>query len=173
MRRACTPKPGTVELIYTDADFENLSWHDCHIHGVEFHVGNADDGDWTSELVLDIDYIVEWICGRSGGGQFRVAPATLVFHEVTDLKIAIDWGSSGFRSSLHVVSIGSIERELLPARKGHSERPYYSWRVRLNWPESGEIAFGAVGFTHTLRAEPVLTKQQSLPFRVRSRVRGP
>jgi hypothetical protein len=61
--------------------------------------GPGPDGrDWTSDLALDIDCIVEWICGVGGGGQCRVAPATLVFHGVTDLKIDIDWGRSVFKS---------------------------------------------------------------------------
>jgi hypothetical protein len=49
-------------MTYTDADFDRLSWHDCHIWAVELHAGNPDDKDWTSDLVLDIDFIVDWIC---------------------------------------------------------------------------------------------------------------
>lgn len=159
-----------MALIYTEADFDRLSWHDCHIWGVEFRAGDADEGDWTSELVLDLDYIVEWLCGTSGGGQFRVAPATLVFHGVTDPKINIDWGHSGFQAALHPVSIGSVERELVRDQQVYLDRPYYRWSIRLNWPESGAIAFGAVGFTQTLRGEPVLTEKQSLPLSTRSRL---
>ena len=51
-------------MIYTEADFDCLSWHDCHIWGIELRAGDPDDGDWTSDLVLDIDFIVEWICGN-------------------------------------------------------------------------------------------------------------
>ena len=47
-------------------------------------------------------------------------------------------------------------------KKVYLDRPYYSWRIRLNWPDSSEIVFGAVGFTQTLRAEPVLTEKQCL-----------
>jgi hypothetical protein len=161
-----------MAVTYTEADFDRLSWHDCHIWGVEFRAGDADEGDWTSELVLDLDYIVEWLCGTSGGGQFRVAPATLVFHGVTDPKINIDWGRSGFQASLHAVSIGNVERELVQDQDVYLDRPYYRWRVLLNWPYSGEIAFGAVGFTQTLRGEPVLTEKQSLPLSARSRLTG-
>ena len=38
---------------------------------------------------------------RTAAFRFRVAPADLVFHGVTDLKIAIDWGDSGDRTALH------------------------------------------------------------------------
>ena len=112
-------------MTYTETDFDRLSWHDCHIWAVELRVGDPDDGDWTSDLALDLDFIVEWICGVGGGGQFRVAPATLIFHGVTDPKIDIDWGRSGFQASMHPVSIASVERELVEDQKVYLDRPYY------------------------------------------------
>lgn len=156
-------------MTYTEADFERLSWHDCHIWGIDLRAGDPDDDDWTSELALDLDFIVEWMCGVGGGAQFRVAPATLVFHGVTDVNIAIDWGRSGFRAALHPVSIGAIERQLVRDQKVFLDRPYYSWRIRLSWPDSSEIAFGAVGFTQRLRAEPVVIDKQCLSLKARSR----
>jgi hypothetical protein len=144
-------------------DFERLSWHDCPIRGIELRVGDPDAGDWTSDLALDIDYIAEWLCPVGGGGQFRVAPATLVFHGVTDLRIAIDWGDTGHQVALHDATIDRIERERVAAQKVYLDRPYYRWRIALNWPRGGELRFGAVGLTQTLRAEPVLTDRQRLP----------
>lgn len=157
-------------MVYTEADFDRLSWHDCHMWGVELHAGEPAEGDWTSDLELDIDFIVEWICRAGGGGQFRVAPATLVFHGITDARIAIDWGRSGFQAALHPMSIGGVERERIQSQKVYLDRPYYSWKIHLNWPAGGEIAFGAVGFTQTLRAEPVLTETQCLSLRERIRL---
>ncbi|MFQ5992883.1 MAG: hypothetical protein ACE5NA_10655 [Nitrospiraceae bacterium] len=158
--------------IYTESDFDQLSWHDCHIWRFEVRAGDPDEGDWTSDLVLDIDFIVEWLCGVDGGAQFRVAPAVLVFHGVTDLSINIDWGDSGFRSALHEVSIDRIERERVREQKVYLDRPYYSWRILLNWPKSGAITFGAVGFTQTLVSETVLTDQQRLSRRERRSLTG-
>ena len=149
-------------MTYTDADFERLSWHDCHIWAVELRPGDPTAGDWTSDFALDIDFIVEWICVVGGGGQFRVAPATLVFHGVTDLKIDISSALSGYQVALHPLSIANIEREQIQDQKVYLDRPYYSWTIRLNWPDGGKIAFGAVGFTQTSRAEPVLTENQYL-----------
>lgn len=155
---------------YTEADFDRMSWHDCHIWGVELRAGDPEEGDWTSDLALDIDFIVEWMCGVSGGAQFRVAPATLLFHGVTDPRIDIDWGPSGFQTALHPVSIGTVEREVLANQKVYLDRPYYIWKIRLNWPDSSEITFGAVGFTQTLRAEPILTETQCLSLSERNRL---
>jgi hypothetical protein len=157
-------------MICTDMDFDKLSWHDCHIWAIELHAGDSDAGDWTSDLALDIDFIVEWICGVGGGGQFRVAPASLVFHGVTDPKIQISWGDSGFQTALHPISIGSIEREPIQNQKVYLDRPYYRWRIRLNWPDGGDISFGAFGFTQTLKADPVLTKMQCLSRNERLRL---
>jgi hypothetical protein len=154
-------KAGTIS---TEADFERLSWHDCTIWAIGFRAGDPDRGDWTSELVLDIDFLVEWICGVDGKARFKIAPATLVFRDLTDPKISIDWGRTGFQSSLHPVSIHAIERERVQEQKICFDRPYYSWRIPTNWPEGGEVSFGASGFTQTLRAEPVLTENQHLPW---------
>lgn len=162
-----------MRTTYTETDFERLSWHDCHIWGVALRVGDPDEDDWTSDLALDIDFIVDWICEVAGGdARFRVAPATLTFHGVTDLRIRIDWGDSGFQVALHEVSIDRIEREPVREQKVHLDRPYYSWRIRLNWPQTGEIVFGAVGFTQTLLAEPVLTDRQHLSLSERDRLTG-
>jgi hypothetical protein len=151
-----------------DDDFASRSWHDCAILGLELRVGEPEAGDWTSDLALDIDYIAEWLCGVDGRARFRVAPATLVFHGVTDLRIAIDWGDSGHRVALHEATIDRIERDRVVEQKVFLDRPYYRWRIALSWPRGGEIGFGAVGFTQTLRAEPVLTDRQRLPAGARS-----
>ena len=153
--------------MWTNADFDSLSWHDCHIWGIELRAGDAAEGDWTSDLALDIDYIVEWLCAVDGRAQFRVAPAALVFQGVTDLSINITWQPTGYQVSLHPVSIAQIERHPIENQKVFLDRPYYRFRIACNWPEGGDITFGAVGFTQTLRAEPVVTNDQSLTLRTR------
>jgi hypothetical protein len=152
-------------------DFEKLSWHDCRIWGLKFQSGDPDQGDWTSDLIVDIDFIVEWICSLKGAStQFRVAPATLAFHGVTDLKINIDSGSRGFQVALQEISIDHISREHVQDQKIFLDRPYYKWTIHLNLPRQGEIVFGAVEFTQTLRAEPILTDKQSLSLSYRKKL---
>lgn len=151
-----------MEQQASEADFERLSWHDDTIYGVRFDVGDSDRNEWHSNLVLDIDHIVEWLCDEAGGARFRVAPANLTFHNVTDLKIAVDWGDSGCQVSIHPVSIDGITREQIQNQKICLDRPYYRWRIALNWPQGGAIAFGASGFTQSLRAEPLLCDQPKL-----------
>jgi hypothetical protein len=158
-----------VTTTHSDADFERLSWHDCHVWAIRFDVGDPDQGDWTSDLVLDLDFIVEWLQPSSDRFAFRVAPARLVFEGVTDPRIEIIWARTGFRGALHPLSIDSISRERVPDQKVFLDRPYYSWRIGLNWPE-GQISFGAVGFTQTLLADPVVVDTQHLSRADRQRL---
>lgn len=159
-------------MAYTEADFERLSWHDCAVWGIEVRAGEPDEGDWTSDLALDLDYIVEWVGGAGAPVRFRVAPATLVFHGVTDPRIAVDWGPSSHQVAIHPMAIDRIERAPLRDQRVYLDRPYYRWTIRLNWPQGGEIVLGAVGFTQTLRAEPALVDRQSLSRRERARLVG-
>ena len=39
-------------------DFANVSWHDSYIYSLRFAIQG-----WDADLVLDINHIVEWICG--------------------------------------------------------------------------------------------------------------
>ena len=161
-----------MPLTFTDGDFDRLSFHDCHFWGLELRPGDPDAGDWTSDLALDVDYIAEWLCGVDGGAMFRVAPATLGFHGVTDLRVAFDCGDGGHQAALHPISIDRIEREPVREQKVYLDRAYHRWRIVTNWPHGGEIGFGAVGFDLTLRAEPILTSEQVLSRRERERMEG-
>jgi hypothetical protein len=143
-------------------DFDGRAWHDNALYALRLDVGDVARGDWRSDLVLDIDHIVEWLCGAGRQVRFRVAPATLTFHHVTDLRIRVDCGDSGGRIALQTLSIDSITRERIRDQKICFDRPYWRWRIELNWPQGGNISLGASGFTQTLRAEPVLLDQQQL-----------
>jgi len=74
--------------MYTTADFETIRWHDNAIHGFRI-VEGADNHGGT--LAFDIDFILEWLPGGSGSFTFKIEPSALIFHEVTDLVISIDY----------------------------------------------------------------------------------
>jgi hypothetical protein len=145
---------------YTETDWPQLSWHDCHVWGMEFRVGDAVTNDWTSDLVVQLDFITEWLCGVDGGAQFRVAPAELVFHGTSDPRTDITWDGSGAQVAMHLLSIDHIDRQPIEQQRVFLDRPYYRWDIRLNWPAGGRISFGAAGFTQTLLAEPQLSEHQ-------------
>lgn len=146
----------------SNPEFDRLSWHDNALYGLRIDVGDHTQGDWRAELVLDIDHIVEWVCDADGSCRFRVAPATLTFHSVTDLRIAVDFGDSGGQIAVNELSIDGIARELVRDQKICFDRAYYRWRISFNMPHGGEIAFGASGFTQETRADPVLLDEQKL-----------
>ena len=146
----------------SSSDFDDLCWHDNALYGLRVNVGDRERGDWRSDLVLDIDHIVAWLRDADAQIRFRVAPATLTFHDVTDLKIAIDCGDSGGQIALNAFSIDAIARERLRDQRICLDRPYYRWQIALNLPQGGAITFGASGFTQILRAEPVVQDQQQL-----------
>lgn len=153
---------------WTHEDLDQLTWHDCSIWGLELRATGVED-EGTSDLALDIDFIVEWLCGVDGPAQFRVAPATLVFHGVTDLRVLIECSYAGsYQMAPYPAQIDRIERRRIEDQRVFLDRPYYAWTIPLNMPTPGVIEFGAYGFTQTLRTEPVLTKSQQLPYRRRS-----
>jgi hypothetical protein len=139
----------------TSAEFTPYAWHDNIIHAVRTRISHPEEGDWLSELIFDIDHIVEWPC--SAAGQFKVAPATLTFHDAGDLSISIDSGKTDGQVALYEWSIDHIARAAIADQKVCLDRPFFRWRIELNWPEGGHIGFAASGFTQTLRSEPVLS----------------
>ena len=69
-------------------DFDSLSWHDVHVHGLRFASFDEDEG--TTDLALDIDYILKW---EKSADQFlfTICRAELVFHSAFRLKLELDY----------------------------------------------------------------------------------
>ena len=121
-------------------------------------------GEWGSgSLILDIDYIAEWVCEGSAC-QFRIVPAKLTFLGVTALRIALDYAT--VTAAMGPFSIHAIHR-----REEIRERyTAQVWTIEISWPK-GEIEFEANGFEQIAMAEPVLCKEQHLPPDARSAIR--
>ncbi len=135
---------------WDESHFDEMSWHDNHVHGLRIREGPE---GWDGELELDIDYILEWLRPTESTFAFRVAPATLTFVEVLDLRIEIDYAAISFATV--PFSIGEIRRE--PATSNGGTR----WTLDLNVP-TGTISFLANGFRQVLRAPAIVTSSQSL-----------
>lgn len=134
--------PDGVPWVATDADLDRLSWHDCLVHAI------ALPGEPEHELLIDLDYIVEWVPALPPDPcfRFRVAPATLVFARVTDLALTLDCPGG--------VSIDRIEREpRAPDPAWPAWQPAPRWTIHAH---GGRVAFLATGFTQYLRAAPRL-----------------
>jgi hypothetical protein len=137
--------------VWTDADFERMSWHDNHFHGIRFVEGQNGEG----ELVLDIDYILEWQKAEGTEFLFRVQPATLVFHGVMFPRIAIDYAAT--TAAFGPFMIDGIERRV-EKRERHEAR---MWRLPVSWP-GGQIEFEARGFTQRAEGQPLVSSSQLL-----------
>lgn len=136
--------------------FEDYCWHDNAIHG--FRIIEGPDG-CGGELVLDIDFIVEWLPphGEDNAFGFRIAAAHLTFHDVSDLVISVDYASS--TAAVQPMTIHEIHREVVTYPNGYST---FAWRIEINWPRNSFISFHAPGFTQTLRGEPIVSGAQYL-----------
>jgi hypothetical protein len=98
---------------------------------------------------------------------FRVAAATLAFHDAGSLRVdfdfAEDWGDG-----LNGLSIAEIAREPDPA--GSPDAPGFRrdrFTIRLTLPAGGLIAFRASSHTLTLRGPIHPLDQQTLPAALR------
>jgi len=137
--------------VWTEADYEQMSWHDNHIHALRFVEGQ----DGTGDLILDLDYILEWLKGDGGGFRFRIIPVTLTFHEVMFPKIAVNYASAS--AAFGPFMIHGIERRF-------EKRAHYTaqvWKLPITFP-NGEIEFEAQGFTQRAAGAIVESEGQRL-----------
>ena len=147
-----------AQRVWTDQQFDDMSWHDNHVHALRFVEGEDGAGD----LVLDLDHIVEWIDGESGRFRFRILPVTLTFHGVMFLRASLDYAAPTAAFGpfvIHKIERQSEQRERYVAQL---------WKIAVNWP-NGELAFEARGFTQKGIGEPVVSDRQCLSPELRSR----
>ena len=143
--------------VWTDAQFDGMSWHDNHVHALRIVEGSDGAGD----LILDVDHIVEWI--KNGPGfNFRIVPVTLTFHDVMFLRMSLDYATP--TAAFGPFMIHGIERRT-------EQRARYLaqlWKIDISWPR-GEITFESRGFTQRARGGPLLSKGQCLSAQERER----
>ena len=127
-----------------------MSWHDNYVHAFRLQ-----EGEWGSgKIILDIDYILEWVKTDSNM-QFRIVPASLVFLNVSELRMNLDYAASSAAHgpfSIHQIKRRSETRERYVAQ---------IWSISINWPK-GEFEFVATGFEQTAVGEPILCNEQLL-----------
>jgi len=142
---------------WTDADFDQLSWYDNHVHGIQVEVDDPDHG--TGTITLDLDHIIEWIPPSAPGKafRFRIAPARLTFHEISSLRIEIDWAAA--TTGMTPFSIDEIARRRLEYATGYSS---WAWTIEVNWPQ-GAITLDSPRFTQRLSGPVTETDEQCLP----------
>lgn len=138
----------------TDDNFDKLSWHDNAIHA--FRIVEGPDNTF-GQLILDIDFITEWLRGEDESFLFKVVPSDLIFHDVSDLVISIDYASA--TAAVQPMTIHEIKREVVNYPNGQSS---FSWKIDINWPTRSVITFQASGFALAQRMDPVISGAQYL-----------
>lgn len=139
-------------------DLEKFCFHDNLIHGIIFY---SDPGEFSSDIALDIDYIVEWVKTDSNEIEFIISKALLKFHDVTDLKISIEWDKtnyskfSGGAAGLYINEI--IKKEI----KSPIANSYFTWEITTN-KHNRYISFGASSFSIEMLGEPKKANRQFL-----------
>ena len=144
--------------VWTDAQFDEMSWHDNHVHA--FRIVETSDG--AGDLILDVDHIVEWIKCEETGFNFRIVPVTLTFHDVMFLRMSLDYATP--TAAFGPFMLHDIERRA-------EQRTHYVaqfWNLSISWPR-GEIAFEGRGFTQLARGGAILSQGQCLSTEQRSR----
>ncbi len=135
-----------------------MGWHDSHIYAISF-------GE-EFQFKLDIDYIFQWIHPKANETYFNfwIAPCTLIFENVWDLRFDI------FISSDIELEIDDVRRE--NAREARNaayieKKTEYDWTIETH---QGDITFKSVGFTQYVRMRPVMTSSQVLLPEVRGEI---
>lgn len=146
---------------WSTEDFAQMSWHDVHAHGLALENFNSEDG--SADLVLDIDFITEWLPDVPGY-KFNVCRAELRFERVFGLNLTLDY--KGPSAGMCPFSIAEIERDEVTYPNGSRS---FKWRLNLNWP-SGSIQFEAPAFKQRLVGNPRLQSQQWLSPEHRTRI---
>jgi hypothetical protein len=126
--------------IWSDADFSQMGWHDVIIHSILIKGGS---------IAFDIDYMFKWAHPAPGETYYKfwMSPASLIFDNVEDLKLAMNSQSSAI--------IMGVVRSEAPSTAGGSTTSI--WRFEC---EDGEIAFRGSGYRQFIRRRPVLSSKQ-------------
>ncbi len=128
----------TDKKVWDTNDFERMGWHDCHIHALAFK-------EESSEFLLDLDYIVQWIDPDKEEKYFKffISPATLVFNGVSNLRF------------INFAMDMEIEIQKISMDKNSGE---YTFSIEC---QQGTMVFQASGFKQYLRKEPIFINPNS------------
>lgn len=140
------------KLIWTDSDFESMSWHDNSIHSIAFVAE-------LFEFRIDLDYIFKWVkLENEKYYSFWVSPSTLCFENASELVADFSIGNQYYE-----FEISEINRTYL-GKSPNNE--YNQWRFEIQ-TNSGSLTLEATGFKMFVRTLPVLINSQKLTLQQR------
>jgi hypothetical protein len=145
------------KTIWPDADFEQMGWHDVHIHAIAFSTE-------THEILMDIDYMFAWVDPEAPDRHytFWMAPCTLIFSNVHGFTANIEWGLG--------LEISDVSREDIesPQNADHIKEDK-EWKSEFDCQE-GALSFHSVGFVQITRRPPKRAKSQFFRWDERGRI---
>ncbi len=143
--------------VWTQDDYENMSWHDANIYGLT--IEKIED-NWTAEFLLDIDYIFKWVHPIPPAQTFTfwVAPCTLIFKECFDLDM-------DFKTDGDCLDLMEIADMYLKSKTEQVKNKFvYEWTIEL---QQGQITLKSYGFEQIVRQQPKHVKGQVLTLNER------
>jgi hypothetical protein len=132
------------KALWTEADFEVMGWHDCHIHAISF------GGDF--ELLFDVDYIFKWVSHKKHF-DFWVSPCTLAFENVYDIEFDLSYSTGGL--DIDDITKGSPNKPRNATLIGRDLE--FFWEIET---QQGQIQFKSVGYKQYVRSLPVYQRAQ-------------
>ena len=141
-----------------------MGWHDAAVHGL----ATRPEDDHTGRLLIDLDYIIEWVPPADGETYFSfwIVPATLVFEHTWDLlsrsTTSTAQGSSSNSNAITRTpgqppgssSVWTLEGHnftLAVTSEGYRQylrkAPIWSPGQRLDTSQRGGISFDENGYT--------------------------
>lgn len=129
--------------IWTEADFDQMSWHDTIVYKIAL----------AGDLLLDIDYIHQWNEPEVMGlpYTFWLSPATLVFKDIRNLTFDID----ALRRDAFEIDYISREETATGTE----------WTIVT---QAGELIFTSQGYELFIRQAPTLQYGQSIGYEERN-----
>jgi len=142
------------KLVWTEADFDTMGWHDVTIHAVAFFPERFEFG-------LDLDYIFRWVDPEDEGGccTFWVAAATMVFENAYDIVFEVDTSAG-----LEVAHISRADPKPPHDAKAAGRDTEWTWTIQC---QEGAIRLRSVGYKMFVRTAPVLQGGQTLDPEIR------
>ncbi len=137
----------------------DLSFHDDSIYGFRLISPEPDRDDWRSELILDIDHILEWIKGDDGHFRFLLVQANLCFENVSDLRVSFSFPEF----SLNPLPIDRIDRNLGPVKMRGDKYQEFSWTIHLNDRAGGSLTFRSTAYRLEQIGKPTEFGEQTIP----------
>lgn len=135
-----------VKEIWTELDFEDMGWHDCHIHAMSFP-------NEELEISFDIDYLFKWeLDDKSNLYKFWVSPCILFFYNVINLKIDIDFQNA---IGLDILDINKKNLRL------SADKKINLWDFEIA-TDKGLIKFESSGYKQVVKNQPICSESQIL-----------